>query len=495
MGNCVEIKTTNRHESASSAFHQGDLDLPYLLTFFFFFSTMLATNMNRKLGKFESAHVLTNENYPFNAVIILRVSSPPPKETLKKALEHMRRRRPLLGVHIKKEKDGYYFNSENTPEIPLISLNRQDENHWRQVAETELNTTIDIFKDAPLRVVCLTGTAKVSEIIFTFQHVVIDAASAANLIEKVLSYCGARTGDKDRKTEKEQEPGKENNKDDTIGMQPLEPLPPAEDLFPEHYRGGRRKWKLLWFLLRQMGDELSYRLRSVAHPKAPVYPEGKGKILSFSMPPETATALFNASRRHRVTANCLFNAAMLKAVHKHLYGSRTLPVRHLNFAGLRPYLEPPVPPWDMGSYFSMMRFTVLLEKSTGIWDLAKKTSDILTTSFKRGDKFAVSLMSFTMMRAMMRFKNFRMSNTALSYTGPLPLGIRYGKTHILDVHAFVSNFVVGPEYTATVRLFDKRLYWDFLYLDSDMDQELARTIADEIRTTLETAIKEEPEVQ
>ena len=65
------------------------------------------------------AQATTNEHFPFNAVIVLRISSGPSEETLRTVLEYLQRRHPLLGVHIHKEKKRYFFVSEGTPEIPL----------------------------------------------------------------------------------------------------------------------------------------------------------------------------------------------------------------------------------------------------------------------------------------------------------------------------------------------------------------------------------------
>jgi hypothetical protein len=46
---------------------------------------------------------------------------------------------------------------------------------------------------------------------------------------------------------------------------------------------------------------------------------------------------------------------------------------------------------------------------------------------------------------------------------------------------------LGPEYSALVRLFRGELWWDILYLDSDMDAAGAQTIAGEMQTILERA--------
>jgi hypothetical protein len=125
-----------------------------------------------------------------------------------------------------------------------------------------------------------------------------------------------------------------------------------------------------------------------------------------------------------------------------------------------------------------------------VWELAREVGDINYFSLKRGDKFCVNLLSYQMMRMLFRFKSFRMANTAMSFTGPVMVEKKYGKIEVRDIHGFASNFVVGPEYSVLVRLFEDHIYWDFLYLDSDMDHEQAEVIADEIHTILESAVKE-----
>ena len=46
---------------------------------------------------------------------------------------------------------------------------------------------------------------------------------------------------------------------------------------------------------------------------------------------------------------------------------------------------------------------------------------------------------------------------------------------------------LGPEYSGLVRLFRGELWWDILYLDSDMDAAGAQLIADDMQTILEEA--------
>jgi NRPS condensation-like uncharacterized protein len=434
--------------------------------------------MKRELGYFESAQALTNEHFPFNAVIVLHITNAPDEETLKEALTYVQARHPLLRVHIRNEKKRYFFESEGTPEIPLKVVKRESDDHWQQVVEEELNSFTDFRRGPPARLTCLdvSGSNKKCELIVSFHHAIADAPSALSLLHEILSLC--KTIDSREAV-------------DEAKAAPMELRSSAEAFFPPGFKGARRVWRNFRFILRQMGDEFLFRLRSRGCRKAPIHGSSRCKILPMKISRETSTALWKRSVKKKITLNNLFNAAMLIAVQKHLYDGKACPMRHFNFADLRPYLSPPQENRYLGSYFSMMRFTVNMKENPDVWELAREIGDITYGAFKRGDKYCSNLLSRAMMKAIIRFKAFRMGTAAMSYAGPLTVKKHYGKTDVHDLHAFVSNFYLGPEYTAQVRGFDKHFYWDIVYLDTDMDTVQAAVIADEIRSILDSAAKEE----
>jgi len=384
-----------------------------------------------------------------------------------------------LGVHVEKEKGRYLFVSEGTPAIPLKVVERRDNDHWREVVEDELNKNFDMFTGPPARVTYLEGSGSQaeSEIIVTMQHSVVDAVAGTALLEEILSFC--------------EEIEIHGSIDSGGELKPFEPLPSVDALFPPAFKGFRRKWKIFLFMLRQMGDEFLFQWRSRGKRKPPVHPSGRCKILPMELSKELTAALSKCSRKRRVTLNNVLTAAILMTTQKHLYGGRALPLRYINTADLRPYLIPPLGTRYFGSYFSMLRFTVGMKENPDVWELGRKLNDLTYASLKRGDKFCAVLLSHQMMRMLFRFKAFRMCATAMSFTGHLTMRKRFGKIEVRDIHAFPSNFVVGPEYSALVRLFDGRIFWDILYLDSDMDREQAEVMAGEIRTILESAAAEE----
>ena len=431
----------------------------------------------RELGNFEETQVFTNEHYPFNAVIVLCLANGPSEKELKRVLAMLFSYHPELGVHVVKEKGRYFFVTGGTPEIPLKMIQRENDNHWKEVAESELNTGIDLFSELPVRVSYLMGTSSdgnESELIFTLQHSIMDATSASNLLHEILALC---------------ELVESGELPDAVESKGL--MPPAEAFFPPKVSGIKRFTGNSLFMMRQMADEMSFKFKSMGKRKPVVHKEGKCKIMTMSLTEELTAELCKTARKKRMTLNNILNTAMLLAVQKHIYEGHGLPLRHFNFADLRPYLVPQVDPECLGSYFSMMRFTFPIPENAEFWPLVDKVSDISYKALKRNDKFHANLMSPGMMRMMIRFKAFRMAASALSYTGPLLIAEEYGKVTVRSVHAFVSNFVLGPEYTAHARIFDGMLWWDILYMDSDMNHEQAGVIADEIKDILELAVKED----
>jgi hypothetical protein len=214
------------------------------------------------------------------------------------------------------------------------------------------------------------------------------------------------------------------------------------------------------------------------------------RILEMNLDRETSAALSRRSRKEGVTLHSILSAALIKAVHTHLYDGSGGAFRHFFTTDLRPYLKPAVEPGLLGSYFSLMRLTIPLESPPDIWDLARTFQHLIQRTLKRGDKFFVNLTTDMMMRMILRQKSTRMGTTGLSYTIPFDQPERSEICRLLNIHAYSSNFVMGPEYTAFVRLFQGKLCWDIVYLDSDMDGEKAERIAGDIRSILQFSVAE-----
>ncbi len=429
--------------------------------------------MRRKLGIFETAQTISGEYYPFNAVACIRLTNSPSPDIVRQSLSLMQKRHPLLKMRIVSDKGRYFFVSDSTPEIAMEILQRKNADHWISACEDELNQKFDIERGPLIRCRYLYSDTqpKEGDIIITCHHSIIDATSVLLIVHELLSLCvNYQRGEH------------------PLNGSPLALLQSQEVYFPSPFKRIVRKNRIFRFILRQIRDEISYRIKIRGRRKSQVHPRARCCILSLQLPPEHTHKLIRQSRQKRVSLNSCLSAAMILSVVRNLYDNQDLPVRHFTFADLRSYLKPPVPKNNLGSYHSMVRLTITVKKNQSFWELAQFIHHQVYEVSRKGEKFIQPLLSARMMRMFIRSQKKRMATTALSYPGVAKIFPDYGRIQVRALHGFVSNFPIGPEYAATARIFKGRLWLDNLYLDADMDQQKAWTIANEILSILQDEI-------
>jgi hypothetical protein len=417
---------------------------------------------SRALGAFETAQALTNAHTPFNIVAVLPLRNGPDEETLRRAVDMLQERHPLLRSRLEPADGGFLF-TPTTRQVSLESLDRVDDSTWTEVAENELGRALDTDSGPLARCLRIAGAGEASEIVLTVHHSIMDATSGATVVRELLTACAAIDA----------------GEAPSLGP-PLPMLPAEDDLIPKTLPGGRRPSSVAGFLLRQIADEAAFRLRTIGGRRPPVHPSGNCRILWRRLAEEDTTALVRACRNHRLPLNAALNAAMLLAVHRHLYDGKATRLRHLNFADLRQTLKPVVAEEHLGSYHGMLRVTVPMPAGADLWTTAAAVSERFSAAARRGDTFHSVRLSTAMMRPILRQNRQRMGATALSYTGPARLPSRFGAIEVSSPEVFISNLTLGPEFTAQARLADGELRWNIVYLDCDMDRVAADRISDEM---------------
>jgi len=461
--------------------------------------------MQRELGIFETAATLSNDHAAFVVVAVVRLDGVVAVERLRGALDVLQRWHAPLAVRIVERSGRFFYEPEGTPPIPLRVVERSGEEDWWPVAEAEVNERVDSAVGPLLRCVYVRppggeGGEGQSELMVTFHHAIMDEVSGAEVLGELLEMIqpGVQAGEAGAAGDEERS---------------YPELPPVEELFPPVFRGLRGRARVAGFLGRQVVDEVGYRFHSRGTRRPEVAERFRCRILPVGLSREETSALVRQTRRRRVTVNGALSAAFLLAVRRHLYGGerpdRPLPMRYMTFADLRPYLDPPVSDGALGSLISMLRYTTDVEPgrphggahggpdggaSAGdgpFWPLARRVTEQVATGFRRGDKYCALLLAETMMRQVLGQRRERMAVTAVSYGGATRVGALSepgeGRLGMRGMHAFVSNFEVGPEYTAQARIVDGALQLDVVYLDSDMDAELAGVLAEEILGILRSA--------
>ena len=422
---------------------------------------------SRNLAGLEEAMRITDEATPFNVVSVLRIDGDLPVASLRTALDALQQRHRLLRSRILPAGKAHAFHFDVTGPIPLEVCERPGRDGWIAEAQNELHRRFDLTTGPLMRCRYLADKHG-GDMIVTLHHTIVDATSAVPLFGELLTLCAGQTPASD-------------------GDVLLEGTRPASALYPPEFKGLGFVRAVAAYMGRQMADELKFRWRSRGVRKAPIFETGRCCILPIRFPAPLTTALIQASRQHRITLNAILGAGMIAAVQRKLYPSPRVPLRHIVFADFRSRLRTTVSDSMLGCFLTMIRFTVLVERDGGFWHLARQIQDSTVRAARSGERLLAYSMSPGMMKMIFKTKAFRMGATALSYTGPLHLPAETGTFEVTGLHAFASNMTLGPEYSALVRLYRGELWWDILYLDSDMDAAGAQQIADEMRTILESA--------
>jgi Condensation domain len=420
---------------------------------------------SRKLAGIEQALRFIDDVAPFNIVVVLRIEGNLPAARLRAALDELQNRHPLLQARILAANNEYAFHFGGAGPIPIEICEPADS--WVAAAEEELHQRFDLVAGPLMRCRYFQNQSG-GHLIIALHHTIVDGASAAHLLSELLSLCACQAaGD--------------------AGGSAQEGRFPSSALYPAKYAGTGFVRAAAAFMARQMADEMKFRWRSRGVRKPPIADTGRCHLLPIHFSAKLTAALFEASRRQLITLNSILGAGLMAAVQRQLYPSPRAPLRHITFTDLRPHLRCAVPASELGCHISMFRFTVMVEREGSFWSLARDIQESTLRAARSGERFLSNSMSPKMMKMIVGLKAFRMAATALSYTGPLNLPASHGPFAVTGLHAFTTNFSLGPEYSALVHLFRGALWCDILYLDSDMDSAGAQQIAQDMQAILEEA--------
>jgi NRPS condensation-like uncharacterized protein len=422
--------------------------------------------MIRKLGIFERAMLICNKHAPFNIVGVLRMENGPTPDVLQGALKKLQLRQPFLRARIVEGEKQPFFECLFSTHFPFQVIERTSVNQWQEIVEKEMAFRYN-HSTGPLFRATYIYEDGYGDLILNTHHTIMDAISGMNLLDELLSLCA----------------------EDAVDLPSVEPAPAMEDRFPSPYQGIRKVFKTAGYAFAQMSDMARYMWRTRVKRTPPVCLGGKGPIAMLILPEYLVDSLAHRGRMEGITLNSLMNAALVLATNRHLYGGQVTPMRTFVIADLRPYTQPPTLLWPLANYISMMGYTVDVSEDIDFWELARDLHTKIYRSLKQGDKFRAVLISEALLKMFTRMKSMRFGATALNYNGRVSLKTQYGKIKLVGLHGFVSGYDLGPEMSSQARLFNGQVWWDFTYLDTDMDAELAEKILTEVKLILESAGK------
>ena len=175
----------------------------------------------RTLGIFERALFLSDQHGPFNVVSVLRLENPPAPNIVRQALNILQKRHPLLQACIQNGKFARLSNLSFSFQV----MERHPDFNWLDIVEQEMNTRLNP-ENGLFRGVCSYGS-QYADLILTFHHAIMDAASGMNLLDELLRVCAALQAN--------EEPY----------LPTLKIVPPVEEQFPASFRGWRGAAKIM----------------------------------------------------------------------------------------------------------------------------------------------------------------------------------------------------------------------------------------------------------
>jgi len=415
--------------------------------------------LERRLGAFEEAMVLTQEYSPFNVVVALRLRPAPPVGALRQALDVVQREQPALRCAVAGRTGRRRFVPVSAP-LPLSVDEAAGAASFLAAAEEELARRLPLAEGPLLHVRLRRLGEGEAELLLTFPHAIVDAASGIALVEGLLRRLAGEGGD----------------------PAPAPPLPFLPARFPARFRGPLGRLRALAALARGLGSELGFQLRTRRAGLPGIDRRARSRVLVLELDEAATAALVGATRRARVTLNSALCAAFLLAARRHLRGGKQLPARLFTMADLRRWVEPPLDARALGAGWAMMRFVV--EPGEDVWALARSINGMVGDRLRRGEKYLAYQTILPMMRVGLGGRRFRMGELAVSHVGPAPIATRYGAYEVPELQVLVSNIDLGPEYIVQSRLRGGRLAWGIVYLDTDMSRELAEAVATEAAALL-----------
>lgn len=331
---------------------------------------MDSSTLLRPLSGAERFYWLLDRVACTNFVILAAVDGPVSPAALGQALDQARARHPLLGATVRV--DGILARFVQLPEAPLLPTVREgDEEAWLATGAAELDHPFPPGTHPLVRVALLRDEA-VDRLVFTFNHGISDARSAALLVEEVLRYLPAPGGS-----------GAPSS------LLPLPLHPPQEALYPLAFRGWRARLRAMVLNLVDVVGFLRVGARLLPGVDRTRWLPRRVRTFHFHLPEEQTTALVERCRQERTTVQGALCAAQALAIREELPGEGVLGVVVGSAVDMRAHLVPPLAPENLGMYASFVPSGFRVARDTPFWDLAREARGRLERRLAVGGPFLV----------------------------------------------------------------------------------------------------------
>ncbi|QKV94602.1 hypothetical protein HUT19_24975 [Streptomyces sp. NA02950] len=451
----------------------------------------------RPLSPLERWYWIADQTSPLNVIGRTRVRGTLPEPLLRRALDALQARHPLLRVAI--AADGARGRPVFVPcprsAIPLrharaIAADREPAPWEREVDERELPSRIDVRTGPLARAVVLTqegadGTSDdVHDLLLTLSHCIADGTTALSLLREWIGLAARlRSGS----------PPAPGHPELSVVEAPF--LPAPEDMFPLRHRGPAGAAATLRHQLSDQGARLRYRPRRMMPTQQVPFAQRRTRLLHRSLRPAELDRLVRRCRQEGVTVHAALSAAMVTAA---ACDTGEDGPGHFTIGSpvdFRGELVPPVPRNAVGAYVATLPSFAHYRPGAPMWPMARAIGRDLARRRQRGEHLSmINLLRWAGPRTpetsasfLRRVEAQGPGNLCLSNLGRHEFPSAVGPWRISDAQ-FIAGISVSGYFVATVNTTHGHLFCNFTYVDGIVPKARAEKLAAGCLNTLMSAV-------
>ena len=433
-------------------------------------------SVERKLGLIENLFHIIHDLGGMIDVNIARIEGEIETKFLRKALDLLQNRHPMLRVRIIDLADGAYFSSQEIKKIPLRTITKTNENQWLEIAEEELHQKFSTEFTPLCRITLLKSSLShgMSEIVATFHHAITDGLSCMNFIDELLFYYQKIAA------------GEEISNGFALPL-----FPPIEQTLDR------------CLVDRQETPKLdSKNLKEPLVPKLIIETEAdenqrRTHILTRIISSKTIFNLKERCKRQKTTVHGALSAAMLFGATQILAFNEPMHLSCSSNINLRKYSKPEIEPNYIGCFVSSVENIHTLTKKQDFWNLARECKKQVNSSINKtinnlidGKRFS-QIDRLTIRKSLEENSTGRIKTINISNRGKFDLAKSYGELKIKEIYFTVGQHLFGPCVWLGAVTFHEQLFCSFAHVTPLVSSKTMSVFADSVVAILEKASLDE----
>ncbi|MEV7770195.1 FAD-dependent monooxygenase [Kitasatospora sp. NPDC086791] len=452
------------------------------------------TGVRRELSPLERWYWIADQTSPLNVIARARVHGDLPQSPLRRALDALQARHPLLRVAIADGGTGAnpVFVPLDGERIPLrhVAVSPDDpvaDTRWeREVNDRELAESIDWRTGPLLRAVVITsggngadGEGDVHDLVLTASHCIADGKTCLSLLREWIELAA--------------QPGSRT----PYQALSRQALPATEDLLPRRHRGAAGAAGLGVMTLRDRRAARQGPAQRVTPSRRVPFGQRRTRTVHRLFTTDQLDQLVQAAKRHGTTVHGVLAAAMVTAVARDAGAPAGTHFSIGSPVDFRGDLDPVVSPDEVGTFVATVPSRVRYEPGGPLWSMAREISQDLVRRRRRQEHLSMLSLprragpkSTADSEAFMRFMDEKGPiNLCLSNVGRYEFPERAGAWRISGAQ-FVTGISVVGAIVATATTSHGQLAWNFGYVEGLISEPRGRQIADDAVRTVLSALAE-----